>query len=222
MLQAKMKASVVIPLLSSRCDSDDEDPTSEAQVWALVWAVRVNAVVDSIDGVTNDVENEHSQDRHMLADPGVTFDDFSAKAFNTACRRSSKSFREACKAARDRDQRARDGGPAGGTDRRKRKRTDDSTSAPPEKRKKRGGCAQSGKQVLHMQICSEEHLNVSAAWKVAQAKWAEMPEDERASYEDLAMKSQNAGKAAITADSVSHAQANVADTMGGSPHAAGL
>lgn len=48
-----------------------------------------------------------------------------------------------------------------------------------------------------------------------------MPEDERAAYEDLAMKSQNARKAAITADSV-HAQANVADTMGGSPHAAGL
>lgn len=69
--QAKMKASVVRPLLSSSCDSDDEDPTSEAQVWAPVWAARVNAVVDSIDGVTNDVENEHSQDRHMLADPGV-------------------------------------------------------------------------------------------------------------------------------------------------------
>ena len=33
-------------------------------------------------GVTNDVEGEHANERHRLAEGGITSDDFTAKTFN--------------------------------------------------------------------------------------------------------------------------------------------
>ena len=82
-----MRAAVMTALIDTSGEGDTDNV--EGQVWTPTWASRIYATVDTVGCVTNDVENEHSQERHMLADPGVTFDDLSAKFFNTACRRAS-------------------------------------------------------------------------------------------------------------------------------------
>ena len=126
--------------MNSIMDSGD----GVAPAWAEHFHIMLEAVYDEMDGVTNDVEGEHANDRNQIAEGGITFDDFTAKTFNKGVKRVSATAKAFMEQKAPQEQQPQGGGQEDYD-------CEDDVPAPAAKRRKcnepkdkRGGCGQSG------------------------------------------------------------------------------